>query len=269
MRGLVAKISLGIIFAEIFLALLANFIAPYPYYKVDLENRLRPPSPTHILGTDPLGRDVFSRLVYALRISFAVAILSLAVALLIGTVLGMVSAILGSVTDAVLSWIFDVVYAMPGFFIAIAILLIIGSGVMGTAAAISLTLTPIFFRLSRSATRGVLVKQYVEVAKALGASTLRIALNYVGRELMAVVIPAAVYMLSDAIALEATLSVVGLGVNPPTPSLGNMISEYKDYVFVAPWLVATPIAIIALTIASLNILAKELDKKLNAFLEAA
>jgi peptide/nickel transport system permease protein len=76
-------------------------------------------------------------------------------------------------------------------------------------------------------------------------------------------------MLSDAIALEATLGVVGLGVNPPTPSLGNMISEYKDYVFVAPWLVATPIAIIALTIASLNILAKELDKKLNAFLEAA
>ncbi len=264
-----AKVALSIIAVELFLALLAGFIAPHPYDKIDLGKRLEPPSPSHILGTDPLGRDVFSRLVYALRTTITISAVSLGAALIVGTLLGIISAILGGLVDTTLLGVFSVMYAIPGLFIAVAVLLIMGSGAVGTATAITITLAPMFFRLSRAGAREVLAKQYVEAAKALGASTLRIALNYVGRELVAVVIPTAIYMLSDAIALEATFSVIGLGIPPPTPSLGNMVAEYKDYILAAPWLAAIPVVVVALTIASLNTLAKELAREFSIVTEVA
>lgn len=265
MKNLALGASILIILAELLLALLADLIAPYSYEAIDLGNRLSPPSPRHPLGTDPLGRDVFSRLIYAMRITFIIAIPSVLIAALMGAAVGALAAAAKGFTDFVLSRIFDVMYAIPSFFIAIAVLLAMGSSVTGIIIAISISLAPMFFRLGKSIARETLTKPYVEAAKAIGASPIWIAFNYVGRQLLVTLTPTAVYMLSTAIALEATFGIIGLSVSPPTPSLGNMISEYKEYIFVAPWLAVAPITVIAVTITTLNTLANELSKRVAVF----
>ena len=260
--GLAIRFATTFIAIEIALALLADIISPYPYNSIDLSSRLQPPSVSHILGTDPLGRDVFSRLLHGIRNTFLVSFTALAIASTTGVFLGSLSAVANGFIDTTLSMLFDVLYIVPGLFVAAALLLALGSSYTSTVLAISLTIAPLFYRVVRSAAKEVVAHQYIEAAKALGAPITWIITRYILKEVGYVAIPTAVYMLTHAIALEASLSVIGLGIQPPEPSLGNMVSEYRDYIYVAPHLVATPIALIAATIASLNILAQHLHKRL-------
>ena len=252
------KIAIAIIVAEAIASLFPQLFTGYSPTAIDLSNRLAPPSTRHILGTDPLGRDVFTRLLYAIRYSLAVAVLSLAIAFSLGVVLGGLSAVVGGYIDSVLSIIFNTIYIIPGLFIAAAISIVVGANIIGVSIAIGLNLVPIFYRFSRSAAKEVLTQPYVEAAKALGASTSWIIIRYIARELAKPSLTTAIYLLSDAIAFEASLSILGLGIQPPTPTLGNMIAEYREHIFVSPYLLLAPVTVIAITIASLNTLANKL-----------
>ncbi|MDK6028231.1 ABC transporter permease [Ignisphaera sp. 4213-co] len=261
------KISIVVLVVEAFLAAFPQLFSHYSPTTIDLTNRLAPPSIAHFLGTDTLGRDVFIRLLYAIRYSFTVASFSLVLSLSIGLLMGSLSAIVGGFADSMLSTLFNILYIIPGFFIAIALSILIGSGLTTTSIVIGLSLAPIFYRLCRSAAKEILTQPYIEAAKALGASTNWIIFRYVGKELFYIALTTAIFLLSDAIAFEASLSILGLGVQPPTPTLGNMIAEYKEYVFTSPHLLIYPVMVIATTIASLNTLANEVGRKLNVLMK--
>ncbi|MEL9940898.1 MAG: ABC transporter permease [Ignisphaera sp.] len=256
--GVWPKIAIAIIVAEIIVSLFPQLFTKYSSTAIDLSNRLAPPSTQHILGTDSLGRDVFTRLLYAIRYSLAVAALSLAIAFSLGVVLGGLSAIAGGYIDSALSILFNTIYTIPGLFTAAAISIVVGPNVIGASIAIGLSLAPIFYRFSRSAAKEILTKPYIEAAKALGASTSWIITRYIVWELAKPLLTTSIYLLSDAIAFEASLSILGLGVQPPTPTLGNMIAEYREYIFTAPYLLLAPVTVIAITISSLNTLANKL-----------
>lgn len=260
------RLSIAVVLVEIALAILANLVAPYPYNVIDLRNRLQVPSISHLLGTDHLGRDVFSRLLHAIRVTLLISVLSVVLALVIGATLGILAAAVKGVADYVLSRVFEALYALPSLFIAASMLLILGSNPISLVIAITLSLSPLFYRFSRSIALEILVKPYIEASKVLGASVTWIITRHVLREVIASLAPATVHTLSYAISMEATFSVVGLSLDPSIPSLGNMLREYKDYILnpATMWLPMMPVAAIAVTIFSLNIIAFELGRILRA-----
>jgi ABC-type dipeptide/oligopeptide/nickel transport system permease subunit len=260
------RFSIAVVLAEVVLAILADLAAPYPYNAIDLRNRLQTPSISHLLGTDHLGRDVFSRLLHAIRVTLLISVSSVVLALVAGVALGILAAVIGGVVDYALSRVFEALYALPSMFIAASMLLILGSNPISLVIAIALSLSPLFYRLSKSIALETLVKPYIEASKVLGAPISWIIKRHVLREVMASLAPATVHILSYAISMEATFGVVGLSLDPSIPSLGNMLREYKDYILnpETMWLPMIPVAIIAVSIFSLNIIAFELGRVLRA-----
>lgn len=229
------NVSLALIVLITFAALTAPAVSPYDPLQQDILNRLKGPSSLHWLGTDELGRDVLSRILHGLRSSLTISAGAVAVALFFGSILGLIAAYYKGWTDRIIMRLMDVLFAFPVMLLAIGVIALLGPGGFPTAAAIAIVYTPIFARLLRAPALVVVASDYVLSAKSIGASDLRIIIFHILPNLASVILVQVSLLLSSAILVEASLSFLGLGTQPPIPSLGMMLSEGRNFLFLAPW----------------------------------
>ena len=216
-------------------ALFAPLLATHGPREQSIRDRFQGPSAQHVLGTDNFGRDVYSRILYGFRTSIAVAFGAVGIAALLGSAAGLAAAYFGGWTDRLLMRSMDVLLAFPIILLAIAVLAVLGPGSVNTALAIGIVYLPIFARLARGPALTVLSWDYVAAARALGAGGLRVVMRHVLPNVMAPLLVQLTLSLSTAILVEASLSFLGLGTQPPTPSLGLMLSESRDFMILSPW----------------------------------
>jgi peptide/nickel transport system permease protein len=230
--------------------LLAALVGPWltptsPLHQSVLE-RFEGPSWRHLLGTDNFGRDALTRILYGFRMSLAVSVGAVGLSTLLGSTIGLVAAYAGGWLDRLLMRLMDVLLAFPIILLAIAVLAVLGPGGFNTGLAIGIVYTPIFARLARGPALTVLSWDYVAAARAVGAGANRIVLRHVLPNILAPILVQVTLSLSTAILVEASLSFLGLGTQPPTPSLGLMLSESRDYMLLSPWVsVFSGLAILA------------------------
>jgi len=247
-RNKLAMVGLGIVIILILIAIFAGFIAPYdPITRIKEDSSLSP-SREHLFGTDLLGRDIFSRVIYGSRISIAVGVVAVGISVVIGLFLGALSGYFGSVSDAIIMRIADIFFAFPYILGAIAIMTVLGPGIVNIFIAIGILGWASFARIFRSSVLSIKNKEYIEAARALGASNYRIITKHIFPNAMAPIIVYATMNVGTAIIVEAALSFLGLGVQPPTPAWGKMLSESLDYIDIAPWMMLFPGMAIVITV---------------------
>jgi peptide/nickel transport system permease protein len=249
-----AALGLGLVTLASVAALSAALIAPYAPDMPDFVNTLTPPSSGHWLGTDELGRDVLSRIIYGARTSLLVGILSVAVAALAGTALGLLSGYFGRLADAVIMRTMDVVFAFPSILLALAITAVLGPSLTNAVLAIAVVNLPVFARVARAQTLVVRELEYVEAKRALGFGTGNILLRTILPNILAPIIVQGSLLFASAIITESYLSFLGLGAQPPTATWGNMLRNAIGFMELAPWLAVFPGAAIFLTVLGCNLL---------------
>jgi peptide/nickel transport system permease protein len=245
-----------IVLAFVLIGSFAPMLAPYPYDDQDLSNQLRPPvwaggQTEHPLGTDEFGRDTLSRLIYGARISLVVGLFSVVLAGVLGIAVGVVGGYLGGSIDAVFMRIADVQYSFPYILIAIVITAFWGPSLTNVIVALGLAGWMTFARAARGSTLTVKERDYVLAARATGAGHAHIMWRHVLPNIAAPLIVFATFQVPSRILAEATLSFVGLGIQPPIPSFGNMLSQNRGYLLTQPWMVALPG--LALTVVALGV----------------
>jgi ABC-type dipeptide/oligopeptide/nickel transport system permease subunit len=247
--------TLGVLLISMFVigAIFAAQISPYDPAKPDYKALRQSPSAQHLFGTDDKGRDIFSRVVYGTRVSFAIAIVSVTLATAIGLPLGLVSGYLGGATDSVISRLVDALFAFPPILMAIAIMSIRGKGEISAMIAIGLIAIPEFARVSRSAMIAEKENDYVLAARAIGCTTRRIVFRGILRNTLGPVLVLISLGFAFAILNETALSFLGLGAQPPTPSWGADIAASRRYIRDAPWLSIFPGLAIVLLVLALNL----------------
>jgi len=249
----------GLLFVIVFIAVFAPWLSPHDPYYQDLAYRTAPPvwydkgTWLHPLGTDQLGRDYLSRLFYGARISLLIGVSVALISGLIGTVLGMTAGYFGGRTDMVVSFLITTRLSMPVILVALATVAIVGGSLWVVVLVLGLLRWDRFVVVMRSATQQVRSLEYVTAARAAGASTWRIVRGEVLPNVVPHLIVIATLEAASAILLEAALSFLGLGVQPPLPSWGLMISEAKAYMFFSFWLIAIPGTALALLIFAINL----------------
>ncbi len=227
--------AVAFIVVQLLVAIFADWIAPYDPVAQDVIARMKGPSAAHWLGTDQFGRDILSRIIHGWRSSLAVSVSSVGAALMVGGTLGLVAAYYRGWTDRIVMRVMDVFFAFPVMLLAIGVVAVLGPRTSTAAVAIAIVYTPIFARLLRGPALVVCESDYVMGARAVGASDARIIFMHVLPNLASVVLVQTSLLLSAAILVEASLSFLGLGTQPPTPSLGLMLSEGRNFLMLSPW----------------------------------
>ena len=254
------------------IAVAAQAIAPYGINDIDVPNALQPPSGAHWFGTDELGRDVLSRVLVAVQASMRIAVISVALALVVGVALGVLAGYRGGWLDTVLMRIVDVMFAFPVLLLALAVVAILGPGVTTTILAIGIVYTPIFARVARASTLGVRTEPYVQMSRAMGTGDGYILRRHVLPNISGPLIVQTSLSLAFAILSEAALSFLGLGIQPPEPSLGRMIFDSQGFVTMAWWMAVFPGAAIFVIVLAFNLfgdgLRDVLDPKQRTTVEA-
>jgi len=253
-------IGVTIVTAVILIALSAPLIAPHDPYHQDLMNRLVPPvwdargSWEHIFGTDHLGRDYFSRLIYGARISLLIGIGAALISGVIGTFLGVAAGYFGGRVDMVVTFLITVRLSMPVVLVALAVVAIVGGSLQVVITVLGLLLWDRFAVVMRSSTLQIRSMDYVAAAEAVGCSTTRVLMTEIMPNVVNNLIVIATLEIAHAIILEAALSFLGLGVQPPLPSWGLMVSEGKDMMLFEPWLITIPGVALFLLVLAINLL---------------
>ncbi len=255
--------AMAIVLALFATALLAPRLATHSPTRQDFRAVLHPPSAEHWFGTDELGRDVYSRVVYGARISVTVAVLAVGLGAFVGVLLGLIAGYSGGAADNVLMRIIDVLLAFPGILLAILIAAILGSGVFPVILAVATYSVPTFARVMRSSVLSVKHRDYVEGAKSAGASDLRVITRHVLLNSFGPVLVYATLLMGTAILTAAALSFLGVGVAPPTPEWGAMISAGRIVMRDAPHVVLFPGIAIFLTVLGFNALGDALRDALD------
>jgi len=236
-------------------ALFAPALTPYDPLAQDVAAQAKPPSAQHLFGTDYVGRDVLSRVIVGARPSLGVGLAAVALAILAGSVLGIVSGYLSGAVDLFLQRAVDVLLTLPGLVLALALLAMFGAGYASLVAAIAIVLSPGIARVVRSSALVVSASGYIEAARAIGARDRRILSRHVLPNTLATIVVLASLNLGNAILFEAALSFLGLGVQPPQPSWGNMLSgPARAYFEVAPWMAIFPGLAVSLAVLGFNLL---------------
>jgi len=259
-----ALLGLAITVAVIVVAALAPVLAPYdPTAQNIAEAQLVGPSLEHPMGTDQLGRDVLSRVLYGAQLSVQVGVIAVGVAILAGVPLGLVAGFYGGYTDEAVMRGMDVVFSFPAILLAIAMVAILGQSTVNVMLAIGITYTPIFARVTRSGVLSVREETYIDAARAIGASNRSIIARDVLPNVVAPIIVQATVSLAFAILAESALSFLGLGAPPPAPSWGRMLSESRNFMQSAPWTALFPGLAIMITILGFNFLGDGLRDTLD------
>ncbi|MGE5299700.1 MAG: ABC transporter permease [Acidobacteriota bacterium] len=243
-----------IVLALFFVAVFAPLLSPYDPDAIDRHNVLMPPSFQHPLGTDDLGRDVMSRMIWGARISLAVGFVAIGIATAIGMLLGALAGYYGGWTDRVIMRFIDIMLSIPTFFLILAVIAFIGSSIWNIMIVIGLTAWMGVARLVRAEFLSLKEREFVLAARAIGASDVRIIFRHVMINSMAPVLVSAVLGVAGAVLVESALSFLGIGVQPPTPSWGNILSLGKDYIELAWWLSVFPGLAILVTVLGYNLL---------------
>ena len=243
----------------VLVAVFAPLLAPHDPYAQSLMARMKPPvflggSWDHPLGTDHLGRDYLSRLIYGARVSLLIGLVTAVISGLIGTTMGVCAGYFGGRVDAVVTFLINVRLAMPVVLVALAVVAILGGSLTVMISVLGLLLWDRFAVVLRAATRQVREREYVAAAQAIGASTPRILLAEIMPNIINNLIVVVTLEMAHAILLEAALSFLGLGVQPPTPSWGLMVSEGKNMMLFEPWLVLIPGAVLFVLVLGINLM---------------
>ncbi len=262
-RNLPALIAALLLLALVITAAVGPFLIPFDPLAMDLGNLKQPPGKSHLLGTDSTGRDILARVVYGARISLSIGILASLLSLGIGVFFGLIAGYFGGAVDAVLSQFFDIFLAFPSLLLAIGISAVMPAGLTSAMLAITLVGWAGFARLVRGMALSLKEQTYVEASRALGANSLRILYKHILPNALPLLLVAGSLRIGSFILLEAALSFLGLGVQPPTPTWGSMISLNRAYINSAPWMVIFPGLAISITVISLNILGDFLRDKLD------
>jgi ABC-type dipeptide/oligopeptide/nickel transport system permease subunit len=245
------------------LTIFAPLIAPHDPLEIGVDIPLNAPSLTHPFGTDDLGRDVLSRVIFGARISLTVSLLSALGAWLLAVPLGMVAGYAGGNTDAVISRFFDTIFAFPGILIGIAFAAALGAGIFNVVVAVSIINIPSLGRLTRVAVLSQREQDYVLAGRALGASELRIIARHILPNIVPPLLVQTTVLMAGAVLLEAAFSFLGLGSRPPSPSWGTMLDNGRNFLVQAPWLGFFPGLAITLMVLGLNALEDALRFALN------
>jgi peptide/nickel transport system permease protein len=243
--------------------------APYDPLRQDLAARLAHPAARHWLGTDQYGRDVLSRLIWGGRISLAVGVVAVAIGSAGGVTVGVIAGYAGGTVDLVASRVIDAFLTVPTILLALALIAALGTGLPNVMVAVGVSIVPNFARLVRGAVLVVRDQEYVEAARALGGGMGTIIVRHVLPNVLSLVIVYATMSLPGAILAEASLSFLGVGVNPPTPSWGSMVSEGGAYLNSAPWLASAPGLTIMVTVIAVNLLGDVLRDALDPALRGS
>lgn len=254
--------ALTFVVLQLILAIFAPIIAGDPINQVILA-RMKGPSLLYPLGTDQLGRDVFARILFGYRTSLITCGLAVALALIVGGTLGMLSALYGGWFDRIVMRMMDVLFAFPIILLAIGIIAVLGPNALSAAFAIAVVYIPIFARLLYGVSQVICATEYIAGARAIGASDLRLVFSHLLPNLSSVILVQSSLLLSAAILVEASLSFLGLGAQPPTPSLGQMLSEGRNFLRLNPWpAIFSGLAILFLSFG-FNLLGDALRDKLD------
>lgn len=266
-RNKLAMVGMVIAVLLALMAIFAPVIAPYDYQVQSIAERLQMPSAQHLMGTDNMGRDILSRLIYGGRISLLVSLLAVIVSLVIGGLLGAVSGYMGGKVDAVIMRLMDILMAIPGILMAVCISAAMGGGVWQTALAIAVAGIAGVCRLVRGQTLTLRNQEYIEAARASGSGTLRILLSNIIPNCLAPIIVNTTMSIGGNIMMISALSFVGLGVQPPIPEWGAILNSGREYVSTFWPLITFPGIAIALTMFGFNVfgdgLRDALDPKLK------
>jgi peptide/nickel transport system permease protein len=243
-----------IVVALLLVSVLAPWLAPYDPGQIDLQHVLAPPSADHLLGTDQLGRDVLSRMIWGARISLKVGFVATGLAILIGTALGAVSGYYGGWVDSVIMRLVDIMLCFPTFFLILAVIAVLEPSIWNIMIIIGLTGWMGVTRLVRADFISLRERDFVKAAQAIGASDWRIIFMHILPNAMASILVAATLGVAGAILTESALSFLGIGVQPPTPSWGNILTAGKDNIDIAWWLSLFPGLAILITVVGYNLL---------------
>ncbi len=253
LRRRTAVIGAGVVLFFVIVALLAPWIAPYDPIQTSWTTIRKPPSALHWFGTDENGRDMLSRVIWGARASLMAGVISVSIALAIGVPVGMVAGYVGGWVDAVISRVTDAMLACPFLILAIALAAFLGPSLGNAMIAIGITATPIFVRLTRGATMAVKVEDFVEAARAVGNPHRRIAVRHILPNIVAPLIVQATLAIAAAIIAEASLSFLGLGQQPPSPSWGSMLNTAQRFIEQAPWMAIFPGLSIFVVVLAFNL----------------
>ena len=260
----VAGVGLGILFLTVVVAVLAPLIAPYPPNQVLVGIQLMGPSADHIMGTDQLGRDLASRIVYGARTSVVVGIGVVSISTSLALVIGLASGYLGGWFDLAVQRLVDAVQAMPGLIVVLALVTFLGRGLFVIILVIGLTLVASTSRVVRAGTIGIKPQPFVEAAEAAGATKMRVIFRHILPNVLPIVIVLASLQVGAAILIEGALSFLGYGVKPPTPTWGGILGvEGRQSLMLNPWMVVFPTLALSLVVLAANLVGDTLRDMLD------
>jgi peptide/nickel transport system permease protein len=258
-----AIFGLVVIAVVVVLAVGADFIAPYGPTRIQPAGVLAPPSLRHPLGTDQIGRDVLSRIIYGASVSLQAGVISVGLALVLGVLTGLLAGYHGRWVDESLMRVVDALYAFPALLLALAVTAVLGPGLTSVMLAIGVVFAPAFARLVRGQTLSIRERDFLTAAHVIGVEPWRVMLVHIWPNVTAPIIVQASLLVGSAIVIEAGLSFLGLGVMPPTPSWGSMLKEGYQYMEQAPWLAFAPGAAIFLTVLAFNLVGDAAQRALD------
>jgi peptide/nickel transport system permease protein len=253
-KNKVAVVGLFLVIFLIFIALFADFLAPHDVREQDIRNRLSPSGSNHPLGTDNLGRDVLSRILLGSRVSLFVGFTSVAIAMFIGVLLGVFAGYKGGLIDSILTRVIDILMAFPSLLLGLLVVSALGPGLRNTCIAISLAFIPRFARVARGPTMVMRENEFIMSSRAAGATDTRIIFLHIIPNLVGEIVVMGSLWVATAIIIESSLSFLGLGVQPPTPSWGMMIKTGVDEILMAPWLAIYPGIAISIAVLAFNLI---------------
>ena len=253
MESKLFTIGLIILLSITFMAIFADFIAPYDPIAQDFKPKL-PPSSDHLLGTDELGRDVFSRLIYGSRITLYVAFISVGLACIIGIPIGLVAGYYGGRVDKILNFFIDLMLSFPAIILTILITGMLGPSLTNAMIAISIAFAPRIARIVRGQVMSVKEEDYVVAVKAMGASGFYTMTRHVLPNSVAPLLVQITLALGTAVLVESALAFLGLSAQPPTPSWGDMLNRGRRYIYTAPWMLTAPGIMITLAVLAFNLI---------------
>ncbi len=252
-RNRAAIAGAGIVTVFVLLAVLAPVLVPFNPIQGILDDRLHPPSAIHWLGTDELGRDLLSRILYGARVSLQIQLVAVVVALVIGVTLGSVGGYLGGHVDNIIMRAMDVLLAFPGIFLALGIIAALGTGLLNLMLAAGISSVPQFARIVRASILSLKEREFVEAALALGSRSGRIMFRHLLPNCLAPIIVQSTLRMATVLLTASGLSFLGLGVQPPTPEWGAMLSNARSYLIVAPHVATIPGVAIMVVVVGFNL----------------
>ncbi|MCM3700404.1 nickel transporter permease [Paenibacillus macerans] len=262
-KNKIAMIGLIMIVLFVLIALLAPVIAPYDFKAQELGDRLKPPSSEHWFGTDDLGRDLFTRVLYGARISLWVGTFSVIGSIILGTLLGILAGFYGKWVDMIISRLFDILLAFPSILLAIAIVAILGPSLQNALYAIAIVNIPTYGRLVRAKVLSLKNEEYITAARAVGMKNSGILLRHILPNSLTPIIVQGTLGIATAIIEAAALGFLGLGAQPPAPEWGKMLSDSRQFIATAPWTVVFPGVSIMLTVLAFNLMGDGLRDALD------